>query len=378
MNNTEGLQYGRPDKNDPRKKSAKPEEQKRGSKKNPKDSASKPNKNIEVSKETEDKIKKLMQDHNSKDPKFKANMAQLKAVFRRGAGAFSTSHAPGMDRSRWGLNRIKAFLYLLRNGRPSNPNYKQDNDLLPEGHPRSTKKARSGYLWEEVDLSEVLSIVRKQVEEYHMSEAQQRWGGKKRSELKDSDFLFPETKSFPIVTPQDVPDAISNFGRMKNSMSYDAFLKKLLTFLKKKGQKFVDALPEATKVKLGLSKAVEDITNYFSKSAESYDAPQAARNNAKKVLEWKDKYGKECKGMTPVGWARARDLARGAMLSADTVKRMAQFNRHRGNYEKAKSKPEYKSKPWTIPAVVAWLGWGGNTGVDWAIRTSQSIQNKKK
>lgn len=375
MNNSNALQYGRPDDNDPRKKQAKPEERKRGSKKNPKDSASKPNKNIEVSKETEDKIRKLMEEHNKKDPKFRANMAQLKSVFRRGAGAFSTSHAPGMDRTRWGLNRIKAFLYLLRNGRPSNPNYKQDNDLLPEGHPRSTKKAKSGYLYELVDFSEVLKSVKESLD---MAEAQQRWGGKKRSELKDSDFLFPETKSFPIVSPQDVPDAISNFGRMKNNMSYDAFLKKLLTFLKKKGQKFVDALPQATKVKLGLSKALDDIHNYFSEAAESYDAPQSARNNAKKVLEWKDKYGKECKGMTPVGWARARDLARGAMLSADTVKRMAQFNRHRSNYEKAKSKPEYKTKPWTIPAVVAWLGWGGTSGVEWAIRTSESIRNKKR
>ena len=91
FDHTEGLQYGRPDKNDPRKKPAKPEERKRGSKKNPKDSASKPNKNIEVSKETEDKIRKLMQEHNAKNPKFKANMAQLKAVFRRGAGAYSKS-----------------------------------------------------------------------------------------------------------------------------------------------------------------------------------------------------------------------------------------------------------------------------------------------
>jgi len=32
-------------------------------------------------------------------------------------------------------------LYLLRNGRPSNPNYKQDNDLLPSGHKRSSKGA---------------------------------------------------------------------------------------------------------------------------------------------------------------------------------------------------------------------------------------------
>jgi hypothetical protein len=137
---SKALQYGRPDKNDPRKKPAKPDERKRGSKRNPKDSASKPNSSIEVSAETEKKIRKLMQEHNDKDPKFKANMAMLKSVFRRGAGAFSASHAPGMDRTRWGLSRIKAFLYLLRNGRPSNPNYKQDNDLLPDDHPRASKK----------------------------------------------------------------------------------------------------------------------------------------------------------------------------------------------------------------------------------------------
>jgi len=296
---TEGLQYGRPKKDDPRKTPAKPEDKKKGSKKNPKDSASKPNKNIKMSSDTEDKIRKLMEEHNKKDPKFKANMAQLKAVFRRGAGAFSSSHAPGMDRTRWGLNRIKAFLYLLRNGRPSNPNYKQDNDLLPEGHQRSSKKAKSGYLYELVDFSEVLQSVKESLDMYDNEQ------------------------------------------------------------------------------KKHTSKAKSDIENYYSKSAESYDAPQAARNNARKVLEWKRKYGKECKGMTPVGWARARDLAGGAKLSADTVKRMAQFNRHRGNYEKAKSKPEYKTKPWTIPAVVAWLGWGGNTGVDWAIRVSESLSKKK-
>ena len=139
-NKSEGLQYGKPDKDDPRKTPAKPEEQKKGSKKNPKDSANKPNKDIELSKETEDKIKDLMQKHNEKDPEFKANMGQLKSVFRRGAGAFSTSHAPNMNRIGWGLARVRAFLYLLRNKRPSNPNYKQDNDLLPENHPKSTKK----------------------------------------------------------------------------------------------------------------------------------------------------------------------------------------------------------------------------------------------
>jgi hypothetical protein len=288
---SEGLQYGKPDKDDPRKTPAKPEEQKKGSKKNPKDSANKPNKNIELSSETEDKIKALMQKHNEKDSEFKANMGQLKSVFRRGAGAFSSSHAPNMNRIGWGLARVRAFLYLLRNKRPSNPNYKQDNDLLPSGHPKSPKKSSSSYLYEEIDYSEFLDSIK------------------------------------------------------------DIIIK---------------------------SKASLDIENYFSKSAETYDAPQSARNNARKVLDWKEKYGKECKGMTAVGWARARDLAGNAMLSADTVKRMAQFNRHGSNYEKAKSKPEYKTKPWSIPAVVAWLGWGGTSGIEWAIRTSESILKKKK
>lgn len=82
--------------------------------------------------------------------------------------------------------------------------------------------------------------------------AQKTYKGQKRSELKDSDFLFPETRSFPIVTPQDIPDAISNFGRMKGNMSYDAFIKKLYNMAKRKGPEFVAALPQATKDKLGI------------------------------------------------------------------------------------------------------------------------------
>lgn len=77
--------------------------------------------------------------------------------------------------------------------------------------------------------------------------AQKTYGGKKRSELKDSDFLFPETRSFPIVSPQDVRDSINNFGRMSGGMSYDAFIKKLYRKARSKGQAFVDAIPESTK-----------------------------------------------------------------------------------------------------------------------------------
>jgi len=93
------------------------------------------------------------------------------------------------------------------------------------------------------------------MKDYLSEAAQKTYKGQKRSDLKDSDFLFPETRSFPIVSPADIPDAISNFGRMKGPMTYDAFLKKLYNMAKRKGPEFVAALPKATKDKLGIKKA---------------------------------------------------------------------------------------------------------------------------
>ena len=72
---------------------------------------------------------------------------------------------------------------------------------------------------------------------------QKSYKGQKRSTLKDSDFLFPEDRSFPIVSPQDVRDAISNFGRMKKAISYDNFIKKLYKKAKSKGPEFDHRLP---------------------------------------------------------------------------------------------------------------------------------------
>lgn len=69
----------------------------------------------------------------------RTTLGQLKAVYRRGSGAFSTSHRPGITRAQWSMARVNAFLYLLRNSRPENPKYVTDNDLLPKGHPRSTR-----------------------------------------------------------------------------------------------------------------------------------------------------------------------------------------------------------------------------------------------
>ena len=164
--NAEAVQYGKPKKNDPRKTPAKPDERRKGSKKNPPGSAKKPNKSVVVSPATRKTITTKMQEHNKKGKGSKASMGALLTVFRRGAGAFSTSHAPNMSRNGWGVARVNAFLYLLRNGRPSNPNYKQDNDLLPKGHPRAKRVSKA----EETLISQTASWTEYRKEITNMSD----------------------------------------------------------------------------------------------------------------------------------------------------------------------------------------------------------------
>ena len=106
---------------------------------------------------------------------------------------------------------------------------------------------------------------------------------------------------------------------------------------------------------------------------ESYnDYPESAKNNACKVLRWRDEHGDEVKGMTQVGWTRANQLCKGENISEETIARMASFARHRRNAEVS---PEFKSTPWKDKGYVAWLGWGGTTGVEWASRKLESIRN---
>ena len=133
----------------------------KGSSKNAKGSASGSRK-IKFSKSVENSLKEKVKDHNEKASKGrKVTLGMLKAVYRRGAGAYSVSHRPGMTRNQWAMGRVNAFLRLVKSGKPSNSAYKSDNDLLPAGHPRSTKKSNSitasaGLVPEEKDLADAL------------------------------------------------------------------------------------------------------------------------------------------------------------------------------------------------------------------------------
>jgi len=98
---------------------------------------------IEVSQEVESSLKDKIKEHNEKNPQDsqKADLGMLKAVWRRGAGAYSvgTPGRKGMTRSQWAMGRVNAFLKILSGSAPSDKDYTQDNDLLPKSHPKHSE-----------------------------------------------------------------------------------------------------------------------------------------------------------------------------------------------------------------------------------------------
>lgn len=94
-----------------------------------------------VTAEQEKTLQGKVDDFNKKESNTKngrAGLGALKSVFQRGLGAFNTSHSPRVQSAeQWAYARVNAFLYLLKNGRPENPKYDTDYDLLPKGHPKA-------------------------------------------------------------------------------------------------------------------------------------------------------------------------------------------------------------------------------------------------
>jgi hypothetical protein len=101
------------------------------------------NRGAEVTAEQEKTLQDKAKEFNDKESNTKygkANLGALKSVFQRGLGAYNTSRSPLVrSASQWAFARVNAFLYLIKNGRPQNPKYTTDYDLLPKGHPKADK-----------------------------------------------------------------------------------------------------------------------------------------------------------------------------------------------------------------------------------------------
>ena len=125
----ESIKAARPGPKSSAQTPAKPSEKRKGSSKNkPGSAGTKSDKAIDFSKKVVEALKNKVKEHNSKSKK-KVTLGQLKKVFRRGAGAFSSSHRPGQSRVSWAMARVNMFLKMVRGGKVKDSYRKADSDI---------------------------------------------------------------------------------------------------------------------------------------------------------------------------------------------------------------------------------------------------------
>ena len=102
------------------------------------------------------------------------------------------------------------------------------------------------------------------------------------------------------------------------------------------------------------------------------DYPNAAKNNARRALDHKEKNGSDCG--TLVGWQRANQIANGEGLSEETVQRTYSFLSRAETYDQGKYFDEDGSE---ICGSVMYDAWGGSAMRVWAEAKYKAIQKDK-
>jgi len=101
------------------------------------------------------------------------------------------------------------------------------------------------------------------------------------------------------------------------------------------------------------------------------DYPDAAVENARMALRWKEETGNPNDCGTQVGWERANQLDNGEDLSEDTINRMVSFfSRHEATQE--------PDEPKTDCSRMMWKAWGGDEGFRWAESKQEEFTNARE
>ena len=122
---SEKILAGRPGPKSAAQTPADPDERKKGSSVNEPGSAAGA---ITFSEKVTTALKNKVKKHNEKHSR-KVTLGMLKKVYRRGAGAFSTSHRPGQSRGSWAMARVNMFLKMMRGGKVKDSYRKADQDV---------------------------------------------------------------------------------------------------------------------------------------------------------------------------------------------------------------------------------------------------------
>ena len=102
------------------------------------------------------------------------------------------------------------------------------------------------------------------------------------------------------------------------------------------------------------------------------DYPQAAVENAQRALDFREENGTDCG--TPVGWARANQIAGRENLSDETLVRTYSFLSRAKTYDQGKFTDEDGKE---ICGSIMYAAWGGDEMLRWAERTIETMEENK-
>jgi hypothetical protein len=343
---------------------AKPSERRTGSTRNPEGSAGGSRGGIELSDANIKALENLRDEHNERytaEGK-QADLGQLKAVFRRGAGAFSVSHRPSVgSRDQWALGRVKAFLDLLGTGKPKSAKYTGDNDLLPAEHPRSNKTEKR--LLFVVSTPSGLDVARGK----HL--------------CGPSGERFSKSYLEPVGLKREQVDVI-DLGELSDHQDDEPLAVIALgTAAREVLGKAADlSLPHPAAIRKAqhaeaLERRISDLDELIEKVETSFLPPKGVQEAARRGLELRREHRR---GGTAVGVARARDLANGRRVSISTIKRMVNyFVRHQKDMTVPKNRD--RSAPgYPGAGRIAWLLWGGDSGQQWANTINERYERERE
>lgn len=98
---------------------------------------------------------------------------------------------------------------------------------------------------QEMPVSDEAPMDEVPMDEVPMDEMKVDLSTAERDALPDEDFAIPSSRNFPIDSPAAISDAVSSWGRYEGDVSFETFKRNLIAIAIRKGQDYVDALPQA-------------------------------------------------------------------------------------------------------------------------------------
>ena len=352
---------------------AKPSERVEGSERNPKGSAGSTRGGIEISDEQEEAIRNQIADYRERYPDApKPDLGQLKAVYRRGAGAFSGSHRPGMTRAQWALARTKRFLTMLRGGKVKDAYRKADGDLLPEDHkarlglarvltvyagpPCSGKSetAKRGEHGAIIDVDDLLD----ELGGYYSSSASRQAHALALQDLDDA--VARGIPSIAVVAPLLSAAMRDEYAERAASAGYASrlvYVTAELPVLEGRNRKRSSRRLRMAALRAMAGDPPEEATAFdrFDVLDTSARPPQGVRDAARNGLE-RHRAGETGDGIEPSTIAAARRLAKGDEIGEEQIRKGARFWARNARFLDAE------------PGSAAWASaqlWGGRAGLAW-------------